>query len=194
MFKPLPHRARQHGRLLATASADVPLKGLIPLLQAVAELRASRQVELVVVGRARPNGAVAATVEKLGLGSAVRFASGLKETELVELYAQAEVAVVPSLYEGFSLPAVEAMSCAVPLVTTTAGALPEVVGRDGEAALLVPPGDARSLATAIGRVLDDHGLAARLGACGRARVLQCFSWRLAALGTVEQYRAVLAAC
>jgi glycosyltransferase involved in cell wall biosynthesis len=194
MFKPLPHRERRPGRLIATASADVPLKGLVPLLKAVAELRSRRHVELVVVGRARPNGAVAATVQQLGLGGAVRFVGGIPETDLVELYAEAEVAVVPSLYEGFSLPAVEAMSCAVPLVATTAGALPEVVGRDGEAALLVPPGDSALLASAIDRVLDDRSLAARLSACGRARVLQCFSWRLAALATVEQYRAVMAAC
>ena len=112
----------------------------------------------------------------------------------MRLYAEAAVAVVPSLYEGFSLPAVEAMACAVPLVTTTGGALPEVVGKDGEAALLVPPGDAGALATAINRVLEDASLGRRLGTAGRRRVLDRFSWRRTAELTADQYRGVLSGC
>jgi glycosyltransferase involved in cell wall biosynthesis len=110
---------------------------------------------------------------------------------IVELYAEAELAAVPSLYEGFSLPAVEAMACGVPIVSTTGGALPEVVGRDGDTALLVPPGDASALATAVLRALGDPALRARLGAAGRDRILERFTWRNTALGTVEHYRAVL---
>lgn len=191
MFKPLPHRSRTPGLLLATVSSDVPLKGLVPLLEALARLRLRRPAELVVVGRHQPNGSVAAAIDRLRLGGSVRFVSGISETELVELYARAEVAVVPSLYEGFSLPAVEAMACGVPLVTTTAGALPEVVG---EAALLVPPGDVNALAAALDRALADAGLRDRLGAQGRARALTCFSWRRAAEATVEEYRRLIAGC
>jgi glycosyltransferase involved in cell wall biosynthesis len=110
---------------------------------------------------------------------------------IVELYAQAEVAAVPSLYEGFSLPAVEAMACAVPIVATTGGALPEVVGRDGETGLLVPPADPSALAAALGRVLDDPELRERIGAAGRQRVLERFTWRRTAEGTMEHYRALL---
>ncbi|MEP7105788.1 MAG: glycosyltransferase family 4 protein, partial [Chloroflexota bacterium] len=141
-FRPRPEQARVEGRLVATASADVPLKGLVPLLEALARVRAERRADLVVVGKVRRHGAVAAAIDRLGLTQSVRFVNGIGEAELVDLYAQAEVAVVPSLYEGFSLPAVEAMACAVPVVATTAGALPEVVGRDGRAGFLVPPGDA----------------------------------------------------
>jgi glycosyltransferase involved in cell wall biosynthesis len=112
---------------------------------------------------------------------------------LVELYAEAEVAVVPSLYEGFSLPAVEAMACGVPLVCTTGGALPEVVGRGGETGLLVPPNDPGALAAAIVRALDDARLRGRLAAAGRARVVERFSWRVTAEATVAQYREVIAA-
>jgi glycosyltransferase involved in cell wall biosynthesis len=177
--------------LLATVSSDIPLKGLVPLLEALARLRAKRTAELVVVGRPRPNGSVATTIDRLGLGGCVRFVSAIPETELVELYAEAEVAVVPSLYEGFSLPAVEAMACAVPLVATTAGALPEVVA---EAGLLVPPGDPEALARALGAALTDAGLRRRLGERGRARALTCFSWRRAAEATVEEYRTVIAGC
>ncbi len=191
LFRP-PSAPRVPGRIVATASADVPLKGLVPLLEAVAKLRTERDVELVVVGRPKPGGAAAVAIERLGLADAVRFVSGVSETVLVELFGSAEVAVVPSLYEGFSLPAIETLACATPLVATTAGALPEVVGPDGVSALHVPPGDPEALAAAIGRLLDDPHLAARLGAAGRARVVELYTWRAVARQTVAWYRAVLA--
>jgi glycosyltransferase involved in cell wall biosynthesis len=97
--------------------------------------------------------------------------------------------VVPSLYEGFSLPAIEAMACGVPLVATTGGALPEVVGPDGVAALAVPPGDPGALAAAVARILDGPGLARRLGTAGRARVLARFGWDRVAAATAGEYRA-----
>jgi glycosyltransferase involved in cell wall biosynthesis len=180
------------GRIVTTASADVPLKGLVPLLEAVAKLRTERDVELVVVGRAKPGGAAAAALDRLGLADAVRFEHGISEAALVDLFGSAEVAVVPSLYEGFSLPAVEAMACGTPLVATTAGALPEVVGPDGVTALHVPPGDPEALAAAVALVLDDPELAARLGAAGRGRVVELFTWRAVAEATVAWYRRVLA--
>ncbi len=187
VFAP-PTAPRVPGRIVATASADVPLKGLVPLLEAVAKLRTERDVELVVVGRAREGGTVDLALDRLGLRDAVRFVTGISEQALVELFGSAEVAVVPSLYEGFSLPAVEAMACGTPLVATTAGALPEVVGPDGVTALHVPPGDPEALAAAVGRVLDDPELAARLGAAGRARVVDLFTWRAVAEQTVAWYR------
>ena len=192
VFRP-PTTPRVPGRIVATASADVPIKGLVPLLEAVAKLRTERDVELVVVGRAKEGGAALAALDRLGLADAVRFASGVSETELVDLFGSAEVAVVPSLYEGFSLPAVETMACATPLVATTAGALPEVVGPDGVTALHVPPGDPEALAAAVGRLLDDPELAARIGAAGRARVVERFTWRAVAEQTVAWYRSVLPA-
>ncbi|QSB13428.1 glycosyltransferase family 4 protein [Natronosporangium hydrolyticum] len=191
-FRADPATPRVPGRLVTTASADVPLKGLVPLLEAVAKLRTERQVELVVVGSTRPGGAVAAAMRRYDLGGAVRFTGRLSETALIGELASAEVAVVPSLFEGFSLPVVEAMACATPVVATTAGALPEVAGPDGEAALLVPPGDGSALAAAIGRLLDDPPLRQRLGAAGRARVTASFSWRAAAARTVSSYRRVRA--
>ncbi len=195
VFRPVPGARKRPGRLITTASADVPLKGLVPLLEAVARLRHQRpEVELVVVGKTRKNGEAAATMARLGLNRAVRFVSGVEEAELVQLYAEAELAVVPSLYEGFSLPAVEAMACGVPVVATTAGALPEVLGRDGEAGFLVPPGDPEALATAIDRALDNQELRSRLGDCGRRRVASCFSWERAAAATVDVYRETLATC
>jgi glycosyltransferase involved in cell wall biosynthesis len=190
VFRP-PSLPRVPGRIVATASADVPLKGLVPLLEAVAKLRTERDVELVVVGRPKVGGSAHQAIDRLGIADAVRFVSGLPEQELVELFGSAQVGVVPSLYEGFSLPAVELMACGTPLVATTAGALPEVVGPDGESALHVPPGDPEALAAAVGRLLDDPGLAARVGAAGRARVIERFTWRAVAEQTVAWYRTVL---
>jgi glycosyltransferase involved in cell wall biosynthesis len=187
-----PTSPRVPGRIVATASADVPIKGVVPLLEAVAKLRTERDVELVVVGRPREGGVVVHSIERLGLRESVRFVSGLSEQQLVEVFGSAEVAVVPSLYEGFSLPAVEAMACGTPLVASAAGALPEVVGPDGENALHVPPGDPEAFAAAIGRLLDDPGLRARIGAAGRERVVENFTWRAVAESTVRWYRAALA--
>ena len=193
VFRPLPCHPRRPGRLIVTASADVPLKGLTPLLRAFAQVRAHHKAELVVVGKPRPHGPIPRLLEELGLNGTVRFVSGLPDHELVRLYAEAEAAVVPSLYEGFSLPAVEAMACGLPLVATTAGALPEVVGADGEAALLVSPGDAAALARGILTLLGDPNLRRRLGDRGRCRVLERFTWEAAAIGTVDCYRDVMAA-
>jgi glycosyltransferase involved in cell wall biosynthesis len=177
---------------MTTTSSDVPMKGLVPLLEALAKIRTERDdAELVIIGKPKGKSKIPGIIERLGLTGAVQFVSGVSTERIVELYAEAEVAVVPSLYEGFSLPAVEAMACGVPLVATTGGALPEVVGTDGETGLLVPPGDSGALATTLLRALDDAELRARIGAAGRKRALDNFTWRQTAVGTVENYRALL---
>jgi glycosyltransferase involved in cell wall biosynthesis len=187
-FRPLPHIARVPGRLMTTASADVPLKGLTYLIEALAKIRTEREdAHLVVIGQPRHRSAVPAQIERLGLGGAVEFVTGVSDERIVELYAEAELAVVPSLYEGFSLPSIEAMSCGVPLVATTGGALPEVVGRHGETGMLVPPKDPGALAAQIVEMLDDEPLRNKLGAAGRDRVLDRFTWRRTAEGTAEHY-------
>jgi glycosyltransferase involved in cell wall biosynthesis len=191
-FRPLPEVERIPGRLVTTASADVAMKGLRFLLEAVAKLRVERDVSLVVIGRARENGHTAETLSRLGLTGCVEFVSGVTDERIYELYAEAELAVVPSLYEGFSLPAIEAMSCGVPVVATTGGALPEVVGPDGDTAYLVPPGDADALAARIREALDDPVGRTRVGAAGRRRVVERWSWRHTAELTVGHYRALLA--
>lgn len=187
-----PTKPRVRGRIVTTASADVPLKGLVPLLEALAKLRTEHDVHLVVVGSLREGGATQETLERLDLHEAVEFRSDVAESDLVELFGSAQVAVVPSLYEGFSLPAVEIMSCATPLVATNAGALPEVVGPDGQAALRVEPGDPQALALAIGRLLEDDELAARIGAAGRQRVIENYTWSVVAARTAGWYRKCLA--
>lgn len=193
LFTPRPDVERVAGRLMTTASADVPLKGLSVLLEALAKVRVERpDAHLVVIGRLKDGSGVPALIDALGLDGAVEFVSGVSDERIVELYAQAQVAVVPSLYEGFSLPAVEAMACAVPVVATTGGALPEVVGRDGESARTVAPGDPSALAAMLVEVLGDPAQRDRLGRAGRERVLQRFTWRAHAHGLVDLWRAELA--
>jgi glycosyltransferase involved in cell wall biosynthesis len=190
--RPLDHVARVPGRLITTASADVTMKGLRYLLEALAKLRTEREVSLVVIGREKEGGPSSRMLDDLGLRDIVTFVTGVPEQRIIELYSESQVAVVPSLYEGFSLPAIEAMSCAVPLVATTGGALPEVVGTHNETALCVPPGDSEALAAMIGTALDDEALRDRIGAAGRQRVIDRWTWRHTAVGTVEHYRALLA--
>jgi glycosyltransferase involved in cell wall biosynthesis len=192
LFKPLPDVSRVPGRLITTASADVAMKGLTYLLEALAKVRTEKpEAHLVVIGRAKPGGSSARTIAELGLEDHVEFISGVPEQRIIELYSEAQLAVVPSLYEGFSLPAIEAMSCGVPLLATTGGALPEVAGKDGETAVLVEPGNSEALAGGIRTFLEDQELRDRIGAAGRQRVQDHWSWTHTAKGTVEQYRILL---
>ena len=192
LFTPLPDVPRQPGRLITTASADVALKGLSYLLEAMAKLRSERDdIRLTIIGKPRA-GASADLIDRLGLRPHIDFVSGVPDERIVELYAEAELAVVPSLYEGFSLPAIEAMCTGICLVATDGGALPEVTGTDGDTVLQCRAGDVDALVTAIRRGLDDAELRARVGAAGRRRVVERWSWRHCAQLTVDQYREVLA--
>ncbi|MEW2248657.1 glycosyltransferase family 4 protein [Streptomyces sp. NPDC058733] len=193
LFSPDPSVAKVPGRIVTTSSADVPLKGLVFLVEALAKVRTEHaDAHLVVVGKRPTEGPVAQAIERYGLEGAVDFVKGISDAELVDLVRSAEVACVPSLYEGFSLPAAEAMATGTPLVATTGGAIPEVAGADGETCLAVPPGDAGALAAALGRLLGDPELRARLGRAGRERVLRHFTWARAAEGTVARYREAIA--
>ena len=190
LFTPLPHISRKPGHLITTASADVALKGLSYLLEALAKIRTERDVHLTIIGRPR-EGANADLIRKLGLTDCITHVSGVSDERIVELYAESELAVVPSLYEGFSLPAIEAMSTGICLVATTGGALPEVTGADNDTVLSCPAGDAEALAASIRRGLDNAELRQRIGAAGRTRVVERWSWKHCAQLTVDQYREVL---
>jgi glycosyltransferase involved in cell wall biosynthesis len=191
LFRPRPDVSPVPHRLITTASADVALKGLPYLLEAVAKLRTERDVTLTVIGQPKP-GKSMDLIRALDLEPAVTFVSGVTDEQIVELYAEAQLAVVPSLYEGFSLPAIEAMATGTTLIATNGGALPEVTGRDGDTVLSCRAGDVDALAATIARGFDDPELRARVGAAGRQRVLQRWTWRRCAELTVEQYREVLA--
>jgi glycosyltransferase involved in cell wall biosynthesis len=183
-----PTAPRVPGRLLAMASADAPVKGVATLVEAFAKLRTERPgLELLLVTRPQPGGRTDRLLDELGVRDHVRFVHGLDDAALVEVMGSAEVACVPSLYEGFSLPTAELMACATPLVVSRAGAIPEVVGPDGECADLVTPGDVGELATALAALLDDPERRARMGAAGRRRVRERFGWAAVARATAEAY-------
>ena len=193
-FSPSPAVPKVPGRIVTTASADSPLKGLAVLVEAFAKVRAEHDhAQLMVIGKTKPKGQVAKTIDRFGLAPYIDFRSGLGDEDLVDLLRSAEIACVPSLYEGFSLPAVEAMAVGLPLVSTTGGAIPEVAGTDGETTLAVPPGDAPALSAALSRLLGDAELRARLGAAARERAVTRFTWRAAAMATADRYRACIAA-
>jgi len=174
IFKPLDTIARTPFRLITTASSDQPLKGLSVLLRALAPLRSEfSALQLIVIGKLKENGETQKELQALNLQEAVQFKSGISNQQLVEEYAQASIAIVPSLYEGFGLPAAEAMACAVPLICSDGGALPEVVG---DAARLVRAGNIEDLQSALRELLDDEKARAQLGAQGRAHILQQLSW------------------
>ncbi len=190
MFDAMPNVQRLPNRLMAIASADHPLKGLNYLIEALGQLRQTREdLELLVVGAPKPGGQTEQLIKRLGLEDAITFRHGLEPEEIVELYAEATIAVSPSVYEGFGLPAAEAMACGVPLVAAAGGALPEVVG---DAGIVVPTRDSAALAEAIEGLLQDDARRATLAREGRARILELFTWDRAAQETLAVYHEAIA--
>ncbi|WP_330255951.1 glycosyltransferase family 4 protein [Nocardia sp. NBC_00565] len=183
---------RVPGRIVAVASADKPLKGISHLLHAVARLRVDHEIELQLVASLEPNGPTAKLIAELGLTDIVVVGSGLSDTALAALLRSAEIACIPSLYEGFSLPAVEAMASGTPLVVSRAGALPEVVGPPGLCANLIDPGDEAELTRVIGTLLDAPDRRRRMGRAGRERALERFSWESVAVQTTRVYEQAIA--
>ncbi|WP_300667588.1 glycosyltransferase family 4 protein [Desulfoluna sp.] len=188
-FYPVEGIQREPHRLIVTNSADSPLKGLYYLMHAVASMKKkNRFVLLTVIGQPKEGGIVQRLVTSLGLSEVVEFTGRVSDERLVEEYARASVAVVPSLYEGFGLPVGEAMACGVPVVCTDGGALSEVAG---DAARIVPAGDVSALETAICDLLDDRKLGVDLARKGVDRVHERFVWRQTAEATVSVYRRMI---
>lgn len=190
VFKPVPGVERNPLRLMATCSADAPLKGLRYLLHAYARLlKRYPDLELLLVSKPNPGGKTERLVQQLGLVDKVRFVNGISTEEMVRYYAEAAIAVVPSVYEGFGLPAGEAMACGVPVVSTDGGALPEVVG---DAGVIVPAKNVDALVGAISALLQDSQRRAELGARGKQRIEKNFCWQVCARQMTAYYRQVLA--
>ncbi|MDP5054125.1 MAG: glycosyltransferase family 4 protein [Congregibacter sp.] len=190
VFRPHSEIHRRSNRLMATASADAPLKGLRYLLKAYAILLQSYpDLELLVVGRPQPGGKTEQLLDRLQIRDRVEFVAGISTGEMVRHYAQATLAVIPSIYEGFGLPAGEAMACGVPVVSTDGGALPEIVA---DAGVIVPSADADALAAAISALLEDRDERERLARAGRQRILDTFSWTVCGEQMLHYYRGVIA--
>ena len=188
LFYPIDDIERKKNRIIVTNSADTPLKGLFFLFQALAELNKFQDVSVTVVGEPKKDGDLVKLIRRLGIGHCIHFTGRISNGEFVRQYARATAAVVPSVYEGFGLPVGEAMACGVPVISTTGGALPEVVG---DAGILVKPADSRALAGAIRDLLDNPLRAKELGMAGYRRVHKHFTWQKAAEKTVSAYREVI---
>ena len=190
LFTPQPHITRRKNRLMATASADVPLKGLIYLIRAYHMLLADHpDLELVVVGRLR-EGQTMDELNRLGIRDRVKFVFGLSGEDICDLYAEATIAVSPSVYEGFGFPAGESLSCGVPLVATDGGSLPEVVG---DAGIVVPHSNPPALARAIDTLLRDENRRAGMSVKARQHILDNFKWERCAREVVQLYRQTIVA-
>jgi glycosyltransferase involved in cell wall biosynthesis len=188
LFYPLHQIEREQNRVIVTNSADTPLKGLFFLFQAVAELEKIQDISITVVGEPKKDSDMVKLIQKLGIGHRINFTGRIDHKEFVQQYARATVAVVPSVYEGFGLPAGEAMACGVPVISTTGGALPEVIG---DAGILVKPANSAALAGAMRELLNNPLRAQKLGIKGYKRIHKHFTWQRAAEKTVAAYREVI---
>jgi glycosyltransferase involved in cell wall biosynthesis len=189
VFRPMPEVARVPERLVTTLSADAPLKGFRYLLEALALLKSKRpQLRLQVIGTPGHETGTDERVRELGLSEIVEWKGRVATEDIARAYAEASLAVVPSVYEGFGFPAGEAMASEVAVVSSRGGALPEVVGEDGVCGLLVPPKNGAALADALDALLDQPARRLAMGKAGRERVLKEFTWQRAAQRTVDVYR------
>jgi len=191
LFKRDDGIAKEPNRLILVNSGEQSIKGVSYLMEALHLLRDGIEVKLTVVGSLAPDGQCVKLIKEYGLGDMVAFTGRVTMEELVKHYLASEICVVPSLYEGFGFPAAEAMSCQLPVITTSGGALPEVVGQDGDTGIMVPPADSDALAAAVKRLLGDESLRRKMGEAGRKRVESNFTWEQAAKKTVEAYEEVL---
>ena len=188
-FEPAAGVSRKAWRIMCTASADQPLKGLKYLIEALYLLKDKYpELDLLVVGKPKEDGYILKLIKRLHLQERVQFVSGISTEELVRHYSEATLVVCPSLYEGFGLPAGEAMACEAPVISSDGGALPEVVG---DAGIVVPKGDRKALAAAIADLLEHPDKRAQLGKAGRQRILQSFCWNKAAQQFTRYYRNML---
>ncbi|MEE2526258.1 glycosyltransferase family 4 protein [Hyphobacterium sp. HN65] len=182
---------RQSRLIAATASADVPIKGLDVLMTAfVALARHDRDVRLEMIGQLR-DGPAKALLEKHRLMDRVTARSGVTREVIADLYRRANVVVCPARFEGFGFPAAEAMACGAPVIASDGGALPEVVG---EAGRIVPAGDAAALEIAIRSVFNEPELASDMSRAGAERARNVFCWRNHALAASALYEKAIGAC
>jgi glycosyltransferase involved in cell wall biosynthesis len=190
VFCAQPGAVRAANRIVTVNSGDTPLKGLKYLLEAVAEIRKTRAIELIIVGTPMHKGFTEGVIDQLGLSGCVRYTGKIETDELVRHYSEATMLVVPSQYEGFGLPAAEAMSCGTPVISTTAGALPEVIG---DAGILIPPGDTGAIIQAVTGLLDNENKRREMCVSGKERVGRLFNWDNTARQTADYYREAIEA-
>ena len=181
----------QVNKIITTASADIPLKGLRYLILALPEiLRSFPKTTLTVIGKSPSNSDVRKIIDKLDLNNIISFRSGISEDEIVSLYHSSEIAVIPSLYEGFGFGAGEAMACGVPLISTHSGGLKEVVG---ESAVEIMPYSSEEIERAVINLFNNREKMKELSEKGRQRMENKFNWKLAASSYESSFKDVIKA-
>lgn len=188
-FVPSPSDSVKANRIITTASADIPLKGLKYLIQALPEiLKSFPKTTLTVIGKAPSNSEVSKLISNLDLKEIISFKSGISENEIVDLYHASEIAVIPSLYEGFGFGAGEAMACGVPLISTHSGGLKEVVG---DCAIKILPSSADEIEKAVINLFNNQEKRKELSAKGRQRMETKFDWKIAASSYEASFQEVI---
>jgi glycosyltransferase involved in cell wall biosynthesis len=192
IFYPMKGIKKRRNSLIFVGNVEDRKKGVSYLLKALTLTK--NRVHLTIVDGGAPNRKfVPSWINKLKLNDRITFTGKISLDRLVELYSRTEIAVCPSLYEGFGFPAAEAMACELPVIASTGGALPEVVGEHLKTAYLIPPRDPEALAEGIDYLIDNPAARKNMGRAARKRVLEKFTWRNAAKGMVEVYREMLGA-
>ena len=188
-FSPCSFDKREENKIITTASADIPLKGLKYLIKALPKiLHSFPKTTLTVIGKSPNNSEVSKLIEELNLSNVITFRSGISEKEIVDLYHSSELAVIPSLYEGFGFGAGEAMACGVPLISTHSGGLEEVVG---DAALKIMPSSAEEIEKAVIKLFNNPEDMRKLSIKGRQRMEEIFDWKIAASSYESSFKAVI---
>ena len=173
-FCPIPNSTRNKNRLITTASADVPLKGLDYSLKALKLLKKDNpKMHLVVIGNYKKNGHTERLIKKLGIEQDVIFKKNISKDEIKKLYSSSSIAIVSSLYEGFGYPVIEAMSCEVPIIATNVSSIPELVSDFGT---LIEPKNENQLKRSIIKVMQNYDHFKDIAIKGRQHVIETFNW------------------
>ena len=177
-FKPSGLTKELNFRIVTTASADIPLKGLRHLLSALPRIiKKFPLTTLTVIGKSPKKSKLNKIIDDLELEDRIIFKSGVSEEEIVEIYHRSDLAVIPSLYEGFGFGAGEAMACGIPLISTDSGGLKQVIG---DAALKIKPGSVEEIEEGILKLFNEDELRTQLAIKGRKRMEEMFDWNIAA--------------
>ena len=173
-FSPIEESVRDLNRLITTASADVPLKGLDYSLKALKILKKDNpNIHLIVIGSPKKGGHTERLIKELNIKDNVFFKKHISKEEIRKLYSTSSVAIVSSLYEGFGYPVIEAMSCEVPLIATNVSSIPELVGKY---AILIDPKDENLLSHKIKNVLSNYDDHKKTAIQGRQHIIKTFNW------------------
>ena len=190
IFYPIRGITKRKNSLIFVGNVEDRKKGIIYLLKAIKKCR--NDVNLTIVDGGAPNRSfIPQWINKLGINDKVTFTGKISIERLIKLYSETEIAVSPSLYEGFGFPAAEAMACELPVISSDGGALPEVIGEHMKTGYIVPVRDPGALSEAIDFLIENPSVRIKIGKAARKRILNKFSWEKASLELVKIYNEVI---